>query len=93
MWGESLWEGREEHESALVLVVAKNGAELADRIFPDPRSRRIASVIQNSSDHFVAVGNALGDRGWALGFHLTAQLKDAARAAYNGNVTPTSRGN
>jgi hypothetical protein len=33
-----------------------------------------------------------GDRSWALGFHLTAQLKDAARAAYNGNVTPTSRG-
>jgi hypothetical protein len=91
LWSESFWEMREEQQSALVLVVAKNGTKLGDRIFPDPRSRRIASVIQNSSDHFVAVGNALGDRGWALAFHLTAQLKDAARAAYNGHVTPTSR--
>lgn len=83
----SFWEKNDQHTSAFVLVIDKNAKRLADRSFPDVLNRYISNVIAVSSDQFVAVGSALGDRGWAIGFSLTDRLKDAARAASTGSAT------
>jgi hypothetical protein len=85
-WSDSFWEKGDEHKSAFILVVAKDGTMLGDRVFPDLRSRRISNVTEEPPGQFIAVGNAFGDRGWALSFGLTHRLKDAARAASKGST-------
>jgi hypothetical protein len=54
-------------------------------VFPDPRNRSISTLSVEISDRFIAVGSALGDRGWIVGLrlgdalrHVTALPKDAA---------------
>ena len=80
LWRKSFWEEGEEHASAFVLVVSSDGVKLGDRVFADVLNRRISNVMEEPSGKFVAVGDALGDRGWAVGFSLTDRLIDTVRA-------------
>jgi CHAT domain-containing protein len=70
LWDESIWERGEEHRSAFVLVLGKDGAVVGDRVFPDVRNRSISNVVADKSGRFIAVGSAFGDRGWAIAFSL-----------------------
>ena len=86
---QSFWEKAESHTSAIVLIVGRDGAILGNRVFPDVLNRRIASVIEESSDHFVAVGSAFGDRGWAIGFTLAMSLRKGAKTPSDGSAMQT----
>jgi hypothetical protein len=68
--GDSIWEQDEEHPGAFILVVGRDGLPKSDRVFVDLRSRRLSSIVPDVDDRFVAVGNALGDRGWIINFRL-----------------------
>jgi len=70
---ETIWEVNEQRMGAFILVVNKTGVALGDRVFPDTRSRSIAQVIEDMPGHVIAVGSALGERGWLVGFTLSEQ--------------------
>jgi CHAT domain-containing protein len=89
VWSESFWEKTDEHTSAIVLIVGKDGVILGSRLFPDVLYRRLSNVIEQSSDHFVAVGSAFGDRGWAIGFTPADSLLHTARPLSNGSAVQT----
>jgi hypothetical protein len=75
--------------SYAVLIVGKDGVILGSRLFPDVLYRRLSNVIEQSSDHFVAVGSAFGDRGWAIGFTPADSLLHTARPLSNGSAVQT----
>jgi CHAT domain len=77
IWEESFWETTEQHAAAFVLALSKDGTVLGDRVFPDLRSRNISTLAAESSDRFLAVGGAFGDRGWAAGLKLGSHLRQA----------------
>lgn len=70
VWSESFWEKNEQVGNGLILVLRKDGAVVADRIFPDLENRSISNVAAMGRDHFIAVGSAFGDRGWVVAFSL-----------------------
>jgi hypothetical protein len=72
-WDDSLLEKVEERTSAFILVLAKDGTVIGDRVFPDTRHRSLSNVVAEASGRFVAVGSALGDRGWVISFDLNGQ--------------------
>ena len=67
---DAWWEKHQEHASAFVLIIGKDGAILGDRVFIDMSSRSLSSVVAQTSDRFIAVGQAFGDRGWVLAFRV-----------------------
>jgi hypothetical protein len=69
-WDEAFWEKTEQHSVAFALVVGSDGKILADRVFPDPRSRGISMLAGGATDHFMAVGSAFGSRAWVAALHL-----------------------
>src|SRR5258705_2684548 len=69
-WNASLFEKSEDQLSAFVLVVAKNGAYIGDRVFSGTSMRSINSVVAVESGGFVAAGGKGGDRGWIMAFSL-----------------------
>jgi hypothetical protein len=79
---ESIWEKGEERNSAFVLVLGRDGATFADRIFFDTRFRRIKNLVAEGGDRFIAAGSALGDRGWLIAFSLRngASLSDNSKS-------------
>jgi CHAT domain-containing protein len=74
MWDDSIWEISEDRINAFVLVVGKDGNVLTDRVFHDVRNRSISRVAKQASDRFIAVGGALGDRGWIITFSVQRGL-------------------
>jgi CHAT domain-containing protein len=74
-WDESIWETTEQRGSAFVLALGMDGAVLGDRVFSDLRDRSISTLVDEGSDHFIAVGSAMGDHGWAAGIRFGDQLK------------------
>ena len=79
-WDVSSWEKSEDNPAAFVLVLNRDGAVLADRVFPDLLNRSISMLAIRASDRLIAVGSAFGDRGWIVGLRLGDQLMQAARA-------------
>ena len=70
VWDDSFWEKNAAHSGAFVIALRKDGTLVADRVFPDLRYRSISNVAQMAPNHFLAVGNAFGDRGWIFAFSL-----------------------
>jgi CHAT domain-containing protein len=66
----SFWDKSDSINNAAVIVVARDGQKMADKIFADIRNRSLSAVVMRDSSHFVAVGSALGDRGWTVGITL-----------------------
>jgi CHAT domain-containing protein len=79
-WDVSSWEKSEDNPAAFVLVLNRDGAVLADRVFLDLRNRSISMLAIRAADRLIAVGSAFGDRGWIVGLRLGDQLMQAARA-------------
>jgi hypothetical protein len=77
-WDDSIWEKTEDYAAAFVLALNKDGAVLADRVFPDLRDRGISMLAIRAPDRLIAVGNAFGGRGWIVGLRLGDQLMQAA---------------
>jgi hypothetical protein len=75
-WDDSFWEKSEDHENAFVLIIKKDGTQLADLVLPDLRNRSIVSVASTTPNHFTAVGSAFGDRGWVVAFSLRKPVRN-----------------
>ena len=69
-WAESIWESGEDRQGAFILVVGRDGLPQSDRVFVDLRSRRLARIVPDADDRFIAVGSALGGRGWIVDFSI-----------------------
>jgi CHAT domain-containing protein len=69
---DSFWDKQEDVGNGFVLVIRKNGTWVADKVFPDQLNRSISNVVSMGSNHFIAVGSAIGNRGWTLEFGLMA---------------------
>jgi hypothetical protein len=83
-WDDSFLEKLDERASAFILVLAKDGAALSDRVFPDTRNRSMSNVVSEPSGRFVAVGSAFGDHGWVMSFNLNrnpSTLRESLEAA------------
>jgi hypothetical protein len=70
LFDDSIWEKSDSIGNAAVIVLARDGSRRADRIFPDNRNRSLSAVVMRDPSHIVAVGSALGDRGWTVGITL-----------------------
>lgn len=69
-FGESTQELGEIRQGAFILVVGRDGSPQTDRVFVDPRRRFLGRIVQASDDRFIAVGSALGQRGWIVDFSV-----------------------
>jgi hypothetical protein len=74
LWDESIWDKADSIGNAAVITLGRDGRKHADRIFPDIRNRSLSAIAMRDPNHFVAVGSALGDVGWAVGIALGSQL-------------------
>ena len=77
IWDDALWEKTEQQTVAFVLALSADGAALGDRVFPDLRGRSISALAAETSNRFIAVGGAFGDRGWVAGLRLGDHLRQA----------------
>jgi CHAT domain-containing protein len=71
---DSIWERTEERPGAFILEVGRDGAPHGDRVFLDLRSRRLVSIQADLGNRFVAVGGALGERGWIIDFSVGDEM-------------------
>ena len=69
-FAESFWEKQEDVGNGFVLVIHRDGKPLADKVFPDQLNRSISNVVPMEDNRFIAVGTAIGNRGWAFSFNL-----------------------
>jgi hypothetical protein len=69
-FSESFWEKQEDVGNGFVLVIHRDGKPLADKVFPDQLNRSVSNVVPMEDNRFIAVGTAIGNRGWAFSFNL-----------------------
>jgi hypothetical protein len=83
-----IWENTEDRAGAFILELGRDGAPRGDRVFLDLRSRRLVSLQADSDSRFVAVGGALGERGWLVGFSVGDEmsLTERLQAAWRKHV-------
>ncbi len=60
----------------MILVLGTDGAVVADRVFPDLENRSLSDIAAMGRNHFIAVGSAIGDRGWVVAFSVSAPAYD-----------------
>jgi hypothetical protein len=75
-WADDIWEKNEESAGAFVLALTRKGEIVDDLVFPDMRFRGFSRVVARPGPHFIGVGGALGDHGWAAGFSLNWPKQD-----------------
>jgi CHAT domain-containing protein/tetratricopeptide (TPR) repeat protein len=73
-WSESFWDSGEKRGAAFVLALDSHGSVLGDRVFADPRDRSIRALVHETSDRWLAVGSAFGDRGWIAELRVSGQV-------------------